>query len=61
MLTPQQKRTIENLAVAGIKTPEQIIEYCSSKIILPRFYKKTGRHLRRHSKKYYQQIIDFYK
>lgn len=65
-LTPRQLETIEHLAVSGTKTPEQIIAYCESRLLRPH----RRNHLkhpelrvpgRRHSKKYYQEIISHYK
>ena len=67
MLTSRQKETIEHIKNFGIETPEDIIKYCLMKLQQP-YSTSYTKHLnavrkprRRHSRKYYYQIIDFYK
>lgn len=64
MLTKRQELTIEHLKNEGIIYPLDIIKYCLGKIDKPRLSKK-GRlkglrrgDSRKHSRQYYQQIID---
>lgn len=66
MLSLRQQETIENLKIKGITTPDDIIRYCLLKIPQPNKItyvkhpnaKRVPR--RRHSKKYYYEIIDYY-
>lgn len=66
MLTPRQLETIENIAKKGITTPEAIIAYCLKKKAQPRKinYAKhpnsPRKERRRHSRKYFEEIINHY-
>lgn len=66
MLTPRQELTIDHLKEKGIEEPMQIIEFCVKK--MEQSWKTSyGRHpnakhapRRKHSKSYYQEIINHF-
>ena len=63
-LTDRQKLTIEHLKPSGIESPLDIINYCVNKMDQPkRTNHRHNKHLhvpgRKHSKQYYQEIINY--
>lgn len=63
-LTPRQQLTLDHLKQQGITKPLDIIKYCLEKINKPRrsnlksqYY--SNNQLRRRSKQYYQDIINY--
>lgn len=75
-LTDRQLQTIQDLSYKEKQTPEQIIAYCEEKLKLPRAgfssrkrkllkakglsSNKSRTGTRRFSRRYYQEIIDYY-
>lgn len=62
MLNTHQEGTIKDLEKSnGIKTPQEIIEWCKTKMKQPRRTKAgMGPNTRRRSVKYYKEIIAHY-
>lgn len=64
-LIPRQLLTLQNLQVADIETDDDVISFCLSKMAKP--YRQSGKRRkkiknsegRKHSKKYYHEIITF--
>lgn len=64
MLNQQQLETLARLKQRGIGTAEGVISYCKDKLDLPckqsvQQSKNRNRRRRKHSRRYYQEIIDF--
>jgi hypothetical protein len=63
-LSKRQLETLADLQKTGFKSAAEVIKYCQEKIKMPHrnsvrdSLDKTRPH-RRHSKKYYQEIIEF--
>jgi len=60
-LTPRQQETLANLKkYQGFETPEQVIEWCRLHLNMPwRVKGKPRTNHRDHSKRYFQEIINF--
>lgn len=62
-LSSRQQETIQHLREMKIETSAEIIRWCKEKLTLPaksKLRQKNGIPGRKNSKKYYQEIIDFY-
>jgi hypothetical protein len=59
MLSKRQQESIEHLKLGGVTDPKEIVQWAQNNLL--KFNKTAFRKPRRkHSKKYYQQIIEHY-